>query len=180
MNVKLVSRGGATLCTRHAHSKYIIDNRMFTIQFFFLKWTLKWTHLVKKLLKLNVNLFSCLNLFSIWDILNFMIAMLVYKYCQQYLYKKKCTSIVIFTTQIMKNWGGFFKVNCGVMNGDLMRLKEILEALWLIYVILKRVGKVSTRFYKIFIFNVDRLRTLWMKKKDGDKISLSKIADDHI
>jgi hypothetical protein len=40
-----------------------------------------------------------------------------------------CTSIVIFTTQIMKNWGGFFKVNCGVMNGDLMRLKEILEAL---------------------------------------------------
>ena len=24
--------GGVTLCTRHAHSKYIIDNQMFTIQ----------------------------------------------------------------------------------------------------------------------------------------------------
>jgi hypothetical protein len=26
-------RGRATLCTRHAYTKYIIDNRMFTIQF---------------------------------------------------------------------------------------------------------------------------------------------------
>jgi hypothetical protein len=83
-------RGGATLCTRHAHSKYIIDNRMFTIQFKNGRWSENIS-----LQKLNMNLFSCLNLFSIWDILNFMIAILVYKYCQQYLYKKKCTSIVI-------------------------------------------------------------------------------------
>jgi hypothetical protein len=52
------------------------------------KWTLKWKHLVKKILKLNVNLSSCLNLFSIWDLLKCMIAILLYKYCQQYLYKK--------------------------------------------------------------------------------------------
>jgi len=32
-------RGGATLCTRHAHSKYIIDNRMFTIQFKNGRWS---------------------------------------------------------------------------------------------------------------------------------------------
>ena len=31
--------------------------------------------------------------------------------------------------QMTKNWGGVFKVNCGVMDGDLRRLKEILEAL---------------------------------------------------
>ena len=147
MNVKLVSRGGATLCTRHAHSKYIIDNRMFTIQFFFWKWTLKWTHLVKKLLKLNVNLFSCLNLFSIWDILNFMIAML-YTSIVNNTCIKKSVQVLLFLQHKSRKIGGFFKVNCGVMNGDLRRLKEILEALWLIYVILKRVGKVSTRFYK--------------------------------
>ena len=88
-------RGGATLCTRHAHSKYIIDSRMFTIQFQNGRWSENIS--LKKLLKLNVNLSSCLNLFSIWDLLNFMIAILVYKYCQQYLYKKKCTSIVIIS-----------------------------------------------------------------------------------
>jgi hypothetical protein len=42
---------------------------------------------LKKLLKLNVNLSSCLNLFSIWNLLNFMIAILVYKYC--YFFPKK-------------------------------------------------------------------------------------------
>ena len=31
--LRILIRGGATLCTRHAHIKYIIDNRMFTIQF---------------------------------------------------------------------------------------------------------------------------------------------------
>ena len=80
------TRGGTTLCTRHAYSKYIIDNRMFTIQFEngFRSENIS----LKKILKLNVNLSSCLNLFSIWDLLKCMIAILVYKYCQQYLYKK--------------------------------------------------------------------------------------------
>jgi hypothetical protein len=77
------TRGGATLCTRHALSKYIIDNRMFTIQFKNGRWSENIS-----VQKLNVNLSSCLNLFSIWDILNFMIEILVYKYWQQYLYKK--------------------------------------------------------------------------------------------
>ena len=106
------TRGGATLCTRHAHSKYIIDNRMFTIQFKNGRWSENIS--VKKL---NVNLSSCLNLFSIWDILNFMIAILVYKYWQQYLYKK---TIVIFSPQK--------KLNSMIMNfflfcyGVLMKL----------------------------------------------------------
>jgi hypothetical protein len=81
-----VTRGGATLCTRHAYSKDIIDNRMFTIQFENGLWSENIS--LKKILKLNVNLSSCLNLFSIWDLLKCMIAILVYKYCQQYLYKK--------------------------------------------------------------------------------------------
>jgi hypothetical protein len=33
------------------------------------------------------------------------------------------------TTTNHEKLGGFSKVNCGVMNGDLKRLKEILEAL---------------------------------------------------
>lgn len=82
----LSPRGGTTLCTRHAYSKYIIDNRMFTIQFENGFWSENIS--LKKILKLNVNLSSCLNLFSIWDLLKCMIAILVYKYCQQYLYKK--------------------------------------------------------------------------------------------
>jgi hypothetical protein len=59
------SRGGTTLCTRHAYSKYIIDNRMFTIQFENGFWSENIS--LKKILKLNV------------------------KYCWQYLY----TSIAI-------------------------------------------------------------------------------------
>jgi hypothetical protein len=47
-------RGGTTLCTWHAHSKYIIDNRMFTIQFKNGRWSENIS--LKKLLKLNVNL----------------------------------------------------------------------------------------------------------------------------
>jgi hypothetical protein len=98
-----------------AHSKYIIDNRMFTIQFKNGRWSENIS-----LQKLNVNLSSCLNLFSVWDILNFMIAILVYN-CQQYLYKKKCTStcIVIFPQK---------KLNSMIMNfflfcyGVLMKL----------------------------------------------------------
>jgi hypothetical protein len=64
------------------------------------------------------------------------------------------------------------------MDGDLRILKEILEALWLIYVILRKDRKSLQQISQIFIFNVDRLKTLWMKKQDGDKITLSKIADD--
>ena len=85
-NVSCLLRGGATLCTRHAHSKYIIDNWMFTIQFENELWSENIS--LKKILKLNVNLSICLNLFSIRDLLKSMIAILVYKYCQQYLYKK--------------------------------------------------------------------------------------------
>ena len=81
-----LARGGTTLCTRHAYSKYIIDNRMFTIQFENGFWSENIS--LKKILKLNVNLSSCLSLFSNWDLLKCMIAILVYKYCQQYLYKK--------------------------------------------------------------------------------------------
>ena len=86
VNTHSLLRGGTTLCTRHAYSKYIIDNRMFTIQFENGFWSENIS--LKKILKLNVNLSSCLNLFSIWDLLKCMIAILVYKYCQQYLYKK--------------------------------------------------------------------------------------------
>ena len=58
INILTLVRGGATLCTRHAYTKYIIDNRMFTIQF-------------------ENGL-----LFSIWDLLKCMIAIQkVYKYC---------------------------------------------------------------------------------------------------
>ena len=39
--------------------------------------------------------------------------------------------------------------------------------------------KSLQQILQIFIFNVDRLRTM-NEKKDGDKMSLSKIADDHI
>ena len=72
---QIESRGGTTLCTRHAHSKYIIDNRMFTIQSENGLWSEN--ILLKKILKLNVNLSSCLNLFSIRDLLKSMIAILV-------------------------------------------------------------------------------------------------------
>jgi hypothetical protein len=37
------------------------------------------------------------------------------------------------------------------MDGDLRRLKKILKAKWLIYVILKGIGKVSNRFDKFSI-----------------------------
>jgi hypothetical protein len=75
--------------------------------------------------------------------------------------------------------GEFFKVNCGAMDGDLRRLKKILEAPCLIYVILKGIGKVSNRFDKFsFLMLIGWGRYEW--KKDGDKMSLSKIADDHI
>ena len=57
-----------------------------------LRFSLKMDFEVKtsrqKKIKLNVNLSSCLNLYSIWDLLKCMIAILVYKYCQQHLYKK--------------------------------------------------------------------------------------------
>jgi hypothetical protein len=58
-------RWGVTLYTRHAHSKYIIDKRMFTIQFKNGRWSENIS--LKNLLKLKVNLSSCLNLFLIWD-----------------------------------------------------------------------------------------------------------------
>ena len=53
---------------------------------------------LKKILKLNVNLSSCLNLFWIWDLLKCMIAILLCKYCQQYLYTnvyKYCYSLLL-------------------------------------------------------------------------------------
>jgi hypothetical protein len=39
----------------------------------------------------------------------------------------KLSQEMVDTTQITKNWG-FFKVNCGAMDGDLSRLKKRLEA----------------------------------------------------
>ena len=75
--------------------------------------------------------------------------------------------------------GGFFKVNRGAMDGYLRRLKKLLEAPWLIYVILKGIGKVSTRFNKYsFLMLIGWGRYEW--KKRWRKMSLSKIADDHI
>jgi hypothetical protein len=47
--------------------------------------------------KIEIKKMSNLMKNEIWHLLNFMIAILVYKYCQQYLYKKKCTSIAIFS-----------------------------------------------------------------------------------
>ena len=80
-----MARGGATLCTRHVYSKYIIDNRKFTIQFENGLWSENIS--LKKILKLNVNLSSCLNLFSIWDLLNCMIEILVNNTCIKKVYK---------------------------------------------------------------------------------------------
>jgi hypothetical protein len=61
--------------------------------------------------------------------------------------------------------GGFFKVNCGAMDGDLKRLKKILEAPWLIYVILKGIGKVSNRFNKFsFLMLIGWGRYEWKKR----------------
>jgi hypothetical protein len=48
------------------------------------------------------------------------------------------------TTQITKNWGIFQ----GQLWRNGWRHKKILEAKWLIYVILKGIGKVSNRFDK--------------------------------
>ena len=60
---------------------------------------------------------------------------------------------------------GFFKVNCGTMDGDLSRFKKILEAKWLIYVILKGIGKVSNRFYKFsFLMVISWGRYEWKKR----------------
>jgi hypothetical protein len=58
-----------------------------------------------------------------------------------------CHRRCLIQRQITKNWGNF---QCQLWRNGwrLKRLKEILEALWLIYVILKRIGKVSTRLYK--------------------------------
>jgi hypothetical protein len=106
----------------NAHSKYIIDNRMFTIQFKNGRWSENIS-----LQKLNVNLSSCLNLFSVWDILNFKIAILVYKYCQQYLYKKKCTStcIVIFSQKNVELYDyEFFSVLLWSFNEIVFLFKE--------------------------------------------------------
>ena len=61
----------------------------------------------------------------------------------------KLSQKMFVTTQITKNWGIFQ----GQLWRNGWRLKEILEAKRLIYVILKGIGKVS-------IFNGDRLRTL--------------------
>jgi hypothetical protein len=63
-----------------------------------------------------------------------------------------------------RNIGGLFKVNCGAMDGDLRRLKKILEAKWLIYVILRGIGKVSNRFYKFsFLMLIGWGRYEWKK-----------------
>jgi hypothetical protein len=61
--------------------------------------------------------------------------------------------------------GGFFKVNCGAMDGDLRRLKKLLEAKWLIYVILKGIGKVSNRFCKFsFLMVIGWGHYKWKKR----------------
>ena len=39
-------------------------------------------------------------------------------------YQLKLSQEMFDTTQIMHNWV-FFKANCGIMDGDLRRLKEI-------------------------------------------------------
>jgi hypothetical protein len=83
------TRGGATLCTRHAHSKYIIDNRMFTIQFKNGRWSENIS--LKKLLKCEFIQLSKF-VFNPYEI--------SWTLWSQYLYKKKCTSIVIFSPKM--------------------------------------------------------------------------------
>jgi hypothetical protein len=59
------------------------------------------------------------------------------------------------TTQITKNWG--------IFQGQLWR--NGLEAKWLIYVILKGIGKVSNRFYKFsFLMVISWGRYEWKKR----------------
>jgi hypothetical protein len=57
-----ISWGGTTLCTRHTYIKYIIDNRMFTIQFENGLWSENIS--LKKIFKLSVNLSSCLIMYT--------------------------------------------------------------------------------------------------------------------
>jgi hypothetical protein len=74
------------------------------------------------------------------------------------------------STQITKNWGIFQ----GQLWRNGWRLKKILEAPWLIYVILKGIGKVSNRFYKFsFLMLIGwSVEDAMNEKKDGDKMSL--------
>ena len=65
------------------------------------------------------------------------------------------------TTQITKYWG----IVQGQLDENLRRLKKLLEAKWLIYVILKGIGKVSNRFYKFsFLMVIGWGRYEWKKR----------------
>ena len=83
------------LCTRHAHSKYIIDNWMFTIQFKNGRWSENIS--LKKLLKrefiqLSKFVFNPYGVsWTLWS--QYMYTSIVNNTC----IKKKCTSIVIFS-----------------------------------------------------------------------------------
>jgi hypothetical protein len=94
----------------------------------------------------------------------------VYKYIIKKIYDKKK----------YKYCGGFFKINCDAMDGDLRRLKKILEAPWLIYVILKGIGKVSNRFYKFsFLVLIGWGRYEW-KKRWRQNVPLENCRRSHL
>jgi hypothetical protein len=73
----------------------------------------------------------------------------------------KLSQEIFDTTQVTKNWR-IFQVQLW-RNG--WRLKKILEAPWLIYVILKGTGKVSNRIYKFsFLMLIGWGRYDWKKR----------------
>jgi hypothetical protein len=73
----------------------------------------------------------------------------------------KLSQEIFDKTQITKHWG-IFQAQLW-RNG--WRLKKILEAPWLIYVILKGIGKVSNRFYKFsFLILIGWGRYEWKKR----------------
>jgi hypothetical protein len=122
-----------------------------------------------------VILSSCLNLFSICFTVK---SHNHYKNgLNMIFYGFKLSQEMFDTTTNHKKLGGF-SVNCGVMDGDLRRLKEISEALWLIYAILKR--KSLHQILQIFIFYADRSRTLWMKNKLIIKLWSPRLNNYHI
>jgi hypothetical protein len=80
------------------------------------------------------------------------------------------------TTQITKNWGIFQSQLW--RNG--WRLKKILEAPWLIYVILKEIGKISNRFYKFSFLMLIGLGCYEWKKRWRQNVPLENCRWSHL
>ena len=88
----------------------------------------------------------------------------------------KLSQEMLDTTQITKNLGIFQ----GQLWRNGWRLKKILEAKWLIYVILKGIGKVSNRFYKFSILMVIGWGRYEWKKRWWQNVPLENCRWSHL